>query len=81
VAVAHVADEDREPAHPRERHPPPPPPATLLAGKEPPDLRAAARDLAAARGAKPCPGRGAPERIGARRRRRPAAGDRWRRRV
>jgi hypothetical protein len=43
VAVAHVADEDRQPAHPRERHPPPP----LLGKGEPPDLRAAARDLAA----------------------------------
>lgn len=52
VAVAHVADEDRQAAHPRERHPPPPPP---LLG-EPPDLRTAARDLAAEQrpgGAKP----------------------------
>lgn len=54
VAVAHVADEDRQPPHPRERHPlrPPPPPQPLLGGNEPPDLCGAARDLA--RGAKPC---------------------------
>lgn len=68
VAVAHVADEDRQPAHPRERHPPP---QALLGNGEPPDLRAAARDLAAEqrpRGAEPRP----PEWIGPRRRRPPA---------
>lgn len=51
VAVAHVADEDRQPPHPRERHPlrplPPPPPLLGVGGNEPPDLRDAARDLAA----------------------------------
>jgi hypothetical protein len=70
VAVAHVADEDRQPAHPRERHPLRPP-QPLLGKGEPPDLRAAARDLAAEQrpgGTKPRP----PEWIGARRRRPPA---------
>ena len=65
VAVAYVADEDRQPPHPRERHPlrpspppPPRPPPPLLGEGKPPDLRAAARDLADEE-AKPCLAAGA----------------------